>query len=357
MRYAKYSNHQPRHQNRRAAIFVDYEDLYASLSERLDNRSHPDDLIVEVIDELRRYLLEELRTPTNLTTAYADFSSLSNGSFIQRTLVLQDVDPRFAPTSVQANATEIQLCAETMDVLHQREDITTFAIVTGGRAYLPLLQQLKRYGRTALLVTLEAHRSTDALSFMGEEVFVDAYNLFSEPSRKLLLGDKVPSAVRNGAAPREPRENIAYRTVTNSAARQTLEIIEEHFGQYEEVYLTPLLRKLSELLGDEEHDPKSIINDLEDAGAVWLEKRRGFPYDYTVLIVDTEHPDVQLIRQEYYEQKGAEPDVFPDDEPQDPYYYDDYEDPVYSEEGEYVAPEAPDDIDYPEPEAREIDHD
>ncbi len=355
MRYAKYSNHQPRHQNRRAAIFVDYEDLYATLGERLDNRAHPDELIVEVIDELRRYLLEELRTPTNLTSAYADFSALGNGSFIQRTLVLQDVEPRFTPTAAQTNAAEIQLCTETMDVLHQREDITTFAIVTGGRAYLPLLQKLKHLGRTVLLVTLEAHRSTDALSFMGEEVFLDAFNLLSDPSRKLLLGDKMATAVHNGAPPREPRENIVYQTVTDEAARQTLEIIEEHFGQYEEVYLTPLLRKLSELLGDEEHDPKTIINDLEDAGAVWLEKRRGFPYDYTVLIVDTEHPDVQMIRQDFYDLKSAEGDTFPEDEVQDTYFYDDYEEPVYEEENDYVAPEATDDLDYPEPESREID--
>jgi hypothetical protein len=41
-----------------------------------------------------------------------------------------------------------------------------------------------------------------------------------------------------------------------------------------------------------------VINKLEDAGAVWLEKRRGFPYDYTVLLVDSEHPDVRQIQEE-----------------------------------------------------------
>jgi hypothetical protein len=45
-------------------------------------------------------------------------------------------------------------------------------------------------------------------------------------------------------------------------------------------------------------DPKEVINRLEVAGAVHLERRRGFPYDYTVLIVEAAHPDVQRIRNE-----------------------------------------------------------
>ena len=84
-----------------------------------------------------------------------------------------------------------------------------------------------------------------------------------------------------------------------------LEIIEEHFGQYDEVYLTPLLRKLSEELGDlEDHDPKSLIGDLENAGAVRLERRRGFPYDYTVLLVNPNHPEVQAVREEFAAENG-----------------------------------------------------
>lgn len=90
-----------------------------------------------------------------------------------------------------------------------------------------------------------------------------------------------------------------YRDITNPIARRTIEITEEHFGQYKEVYLTPLLRKLSDVLG-EEHDPKSLVSELEAAGAVRLEKRDGYPYDYTVLIMNEDHPDVQQIQDDYY---------------------------------------------------------
>ena len=87
-------------------------------------------------------------------------------------------------------------------------------------------------------------------------------------------------------------------------ARETIEITEEHFGQYDEVYLTPLLRKLSDVLG-EQHDPKSLVSELEAAGAVRLEKRDGYPYDYTVLIVNEDHPGVQEIQDDYYNRRSS----------------------------------------------------
>ncbi len=343
MRYAKYSNVPSRHQNRCAAVFVDFDNLFSLLTERLEDRSYPDAVITEAIDELRRYLIEELRTPTHLTNAYADFSALSgNGSFIQRSLILQDVDPRFTAGAVQDNAAEVQLCTELMEVLHRREDITTFAVMTGDRLYLPLMQHLKHSGRTVLLVTLDPP-SSEALSYLGEEAFVDLCNLLSEPTQRLLLGE---GAARNGSVGREPREGIEYLAITDLAARRTLEIIEEYFGQYEEVYLTPLLRKLSELLDDDEHDPKTIINDLEAAGAVWLEKRRGFPYDYTVLLVDTDHPDVREIQQAFYERQEAESDdAYYEEEPYDA--YDDYAEEDYDTyaEDEYTEDDLDEDLD------------
>ncbi|MEO1728516.1 MAG: NYN domain-containing protein, partial [Bacteroidota bacterium] len=47
------------------------------------------------------------------------------------------------------------------------------------------------------------------------------------------------------------------------------------------------------------------IGDLEECGAVRLERRRGMPYDYTVLIVNDEHPAVLEVRAEYAERGGT----------------------------------------------------
>jgi len=165
--------------------------------------------------------------------------------------------------------------------------------------------------------------SVDLLTFAGEEVFLNAANLLGENTRSQLLPGSGAATSMGTVSRRDTRADVTYHNITTPAERQTLEIIEEHFGQYEEVYLTPLLRKLSELLDEDIHDPKTIINDLEKAGAVWLEKRRGFPYDYTVLIVDTEHPDIRIIQQELFDRQSEDPE-FQDEEFSDPFYYDDY---------------------------------
>ena len=86
---------------------------------------------------------------------------------------------------------------------------------------------------------------------------------------------------------------------THEIDYDAIEVIERHFGHYDEIYLTPLLRRLSEEIGDVEgHDPKSLVADLEECGAVRLERRRGMPYDYTVLLVNAAHPAVVEVREE-----------------------------------------------------------
>ena len=296
----------------RAAVFVDYENLFSHLYSRTGPRARPDELISELLDELRRYLLEETRTQTAMITAYADFSEMhGNGQYIQRGLYLHGIEPRFVPASLQRNAAEIQLCVDAIEVLYNRSDVRTIVIVTGDRPYLPLVQQFKRHGTRAVIATFMPPPSTEQLPYVEDDVFLNAHNLLSEGSRRSLASTSTvhrsaPSSAPSPSYPTGRPHPVDYREISHSGALHALEIIEEHFGQYEEVYLTPLLRKLSELLDDEQYDPKSLISELEDAGAVWLEKRRGFPYDYTVLIIDTEHPDVSSVQKRIYRSPEAE---------------------------------------------------
>ncbi len=333
MRYSHPEPDKSRTQDHRAAIFVDYENLFSYLHSRIGPRGRPDELISEMLDEVRRYLLEEMRTNTALITAYADFGEMhGNGQYIQRALYLRGIEPCFVPATLQKNAAEIQLCVDAVEVLHNRPDVRTFVMVTGDRPYLPLVQQFKRYGCRALIATFAPPPSTEHLPGVEDDVFLNAVNLLSDPARRSL------ATTSHRGAPAQPQtrpEPVQYRAITDEGAHRALEIIEEHFGQYEEVYLTPLLRKLSELLDDEKYDPKSLISELEDAGAVWLEKRRGFPYDYTVLLIDAQHPDVATIQKEMYARD--QPEDFPvdydeGDEHDDYYAEDDYEEEEFAED-------------------------
>lgn len=326
--------------NRRAAIFVDYDNLFLHLYERMGPRSRPDDVITEVVQELKRYLLQDSRTSTAVVAAYADFSEMhGNGQRIQRGLYLHGIEPRFVPGAIQRNASEIQLCLDAAETLYNRQDIGTIAILTGDRPYLPLVQHCNRRGSRALIATFSPPSSAGQSSHVDEDVFLPAINLLGDTTRRSLSS---PRPVHRPVPPPPPaprKSPVDYMEIEHPGARRALQIIDEHFGQYPEIYLTPLLRKLSELLDDDRYDPKSLISELENAGAVWLEKRRGFPYDYTVLIIDAQHPDVQELQQRdhravapaavSYDEGARYAEPYPEerDEYDDPNEYDeDYED-------------------------------
>jgi hypothetical protein len=285
-----------------AATFVDYGNLYSVLAAQTDETHPPKAFATEILNEVRRYLAEGDDTPTVLGRAYADFNAIPDvdGAALLHELDREHLEPVFASTEVQGNTAELRLCMDVIDTLDAYPNLNTIVIVTGDRPYLPLARRIRERGCRALVAIVNPPRSQDGLPQSDADVYLDARNLLSRSSREALLQNASRSS--NGASSQASEHSAAqplYRPLTSSIARRTVEITEEYFGQYDEVYLTPLLRKLSDVLGDA-HDPKALVSELEAAGAVRLEKREGYPYDYTVLIVNDEHPSVQEIHDDYY---------------------------------------------------------
>ncbi len=289
-----------------AAIFVDYENLHHVINAQHASNRYPDEYAAEILNELRRYLQGNNDAPTSVARAYADFGALDgDGQFIQRSLHQDGFDPRFVSSAHQKNASELELSMDAVDLLNNRPDIATVVIVSGNRLYLPLVRRLRAMGRHVIVSPLFPPSAEDTPAFIHEDVIFDARNLLSSASREALLDGDYAQGSDDEDVPyrqRKPQPD-EYTPLKNPMALRTIAITEEHFGQYDEVYLTPLLRKLSDILGPE-HDPKSLISELEEAGAVRLEKRNGYPYDYTVLIVHNDHPDVQEVQENFYEYLG-----------------------------------------------------
>ncbi|MEM6645272.1 MAG: NYN domain-containing protein [Bacteroidota bacterium] len=279
---------------KKAVVFVDFDDLYRTLSPMVADDAYPDDIMVEIMSSTYKHVLDKARLTAGPALAYADFSEVRGNSLLtQRTLAHLGIEPRFVPQEAQSNAAELQICIEATRYAAQEPDLAACILVTGSRLYLPLMQYLRGQGLTVLIISLNATPSLKTLQFTNGVQFVDALSLLSEATRRALSTSVHPQEPE-AAAP-QPEEAKTYTTVESALAIQTIEVIEEAFGQYEEIYLTPLLRKLSDEFIDEDYDPKTIISELEVAGAVALQKRKGFPYDYTVLILDYNHPDVQDI--------------------------------------------------------------
>jgi hypothetical protein len=286
---------------------------------------------------------------------------------------------------MQVNASELTLCIDAATLIAERSDIGTVVVITGDRSFLPLVRSIRNSGRRALVAAVNPPPPGSTPSLGEDDAYLDARNLLSQSSRDDLTSGGVRNNERSYQQRRRPQRRSnqrretqsksapqssrRFRSIDNPMARRTVEITEEHFGQYKEVYLTPLLRKLSDVLG-EQHDPKSLVSELEAAGAVRLEKRDGYPYDYTVLILNQDHPDVQEIQDEYYSKSSnyngssdsySDYDSYEDDydnyEEED---YDDYEDASY-EDADYDESDAYEDEydeeDYDDPSVDEAEND
>jgi len=282
-----------------AAVFADYDNLLDVIRAEHSGNQYPDEYAAEILSEVQRYIKNRNDLPTSITRAYADFGALDDDApYIQRDLQRHGFEPRYVPTDLQRNAAEMQVALDVVQLLHTHASVDTVVLVSGDRPYLPLIRRVVEQGCKVLAVMLFPPHADDVPFFVKDDVFLDARTLLSDESRQA-FPDSDRSAYETPAR-LEPHE---YQSLTDPIVRRTVEVTDIHFGQYDEVYLTPLLRKLSDVLGPD-HDPKSPISRLEDAGAVRLEKRNGYPYDYTVLIMHDDHPDVQDIKNAHQTQSG-----------------------------------------------------
>ena len=274
-----------------AALFVDYQSLHHYLKGRTDGGSTAD-LAGQLFSALRAHLAE---TGDRIVRgrAYADFGALDDHArHVQRTLYLHGIEPVFVPATAHRNTTDLQLAVDAVTACHASAETGLFVLVSGDRDYVPVVQALVAAGRRVVVVGFREHLSPHLLEHTRGGRFVDAASL-------LPLGALAPET--DVGAPVSVTVFHAAQDPTHETAYDALDVIERHFGHYDEIYLTPLLRRLSEELGDREgHDPKSLVADLEECGAVRLERRRGMPYDYTVLIVNAEHPAVVEVREEVH---------------------------------------------------------
>lgn len=282
-----------------AAIFIDYQDLHFYLRKESD---FPDEVVFNLLDGLDHHLSGRERSRAVLSVAYADFEGGPHSSTVQQDLYLRGIEPQYVSITGQKSTVELQLTIEVMNILHTRPDIETIVLVAGGHDYLPLVKAVQKHGRRVVLVAFRSNPVSTLLQARRDDAFWDANLLLDVGTRRSSTRETTPQDSYESTGTFNKVKDLPY-----DMDHVALEIIDIHFGHYKEIYLSPLLRKLSEELDENcGHEPKSLIGDLEAAGAVRLEKRRGVEHDYTVLIVNYEHPDVVVIREDR-ERRGPTP--------------------------------------------------
>jgi len=309
-----------RSRTRNAVLLIDYTNVFGVISERIDN-DQPDAVVLDLVTSLKRHVSDHLKLKPIRSLAFANLPPGNHrGHRATGAWLSQGIEPRFCFARSRDEAAAIELAMEAMALSRELGPGTAFVILSGNQWFVPLVQRLFRAGHFVLMSTLESPSEPDDLPADCQDLYLNAEFLLGGPGRKLDLSSSADE--EEDAASKRPTEIVA---ITDTAVLKTLGIIESYFGQYEEIYLTPLLRKLSEVFEDPDEEPKVLINDLEQAGAVWLEKRRGFPHNYTVLLMNLEHPDVAEIKESSLtESEGFDSyDDEEEDRDEDDYYDDD----------------------------------
>lgn len=314
-------------------ILVDYDNLFNLLEAHTSKGEQPHRFLVAMQAELRRYLQDELSIRATRSIAFGDFTDHGiDAGVILTDLADSGIEPRHVPASRDRTDAEVDLTLRAAELLHTHRDIGAFVILSGNHWYLPLVRHLHGSGKFVLVASLELPPQVTGLPSGISDAYLNARFLLDARSRESIRDSRPASREPEGGQEGQPSESAQSRApevtvpIEDPGALHALEILEEYFGQYEEVYLTPLLRKLTEALDPEDGEPKDAVSILQESGAVWLEKRRGFPYDYTVLLVNGDHPDVQQVRESFADGADGASDGYEDD------FEDEYDDE--GEEGE-----------------------
>ncbi|MEP7219132.1 MAG: NYN domain-containing protein, partial [Bacteroidota bacterium] len=84
--------------------------------------------------------------------------------------------------------------------------------------------------------------------------------------------------------------------ILGDTERLCLEVLLKNYGRHPEVWMSPFLRKLSDALPRlADFERKALLTTLEAAGAIRIEKRRGEPYDYSIILVNYNHPTIREL--------------------------------------------------------------
>ena len=289
-----------------AALFLDFENIYYYLTNNLADGGHSADLILRMVEALRKQLAKENGESVIVSHAYADFDRANNVELSG--LYLLGVEPHHVTGTDHKNAADMKLCIDAMEMLYTRKEIGTFVVISGDRDYIPVIQHLKKNARMVRAVAFPENVSGDLKLNVGEEFFINAHSLLPENTvwRKPASVALVPPAavatpVREVAKPLVAAKPVSVRSafseelpVDDANCLRALQVMLSHFKGRAEIWMGPLLHKLrADMPQLADLDRKLLVTRLEGAGAIRVERRNGEAQQYSVVLVNWNHASVR----------------------------------------------------------------
>lgn len=271
--------------SRYIAIFVDFENLFYFLKNEFGDGQEASDALMKMLSKLRQELSSSFNEETIVFEAYADFERIPEN--VQSALYLIGAEAHYVLGTDHKNAADMQLCIDVLKVFYTRTEIATFVLVGGDRDYIPLIKHLQRHAKTVRVVAFPRQVSGDLKTIVGESFFLDATKFMPQTKKKAEPEKKV-------APPGAPKKPAAAPMRLDDDEITALRLMFEHFPGKTEIWMTPFLHKLrAELSLLDESERKSLVSGMAEAGAIRVEKRQGETHDYSVILLNWNHPDVQ----------------------------------------------------------------
>jgi hypothetical protein len=301
---------------RTCAVLVDFEDIYLTLAREegpTEDDSSGDvqalDDAVEVLSNLRERLRNRYNSIMAIGRSYADFDRVGGDAMAQ--LQLLAFEPRFMLNTGGRSSANVLLSIDAMEMLLTRPELDMFAIVGGGREYLPVVRRLREYMKRVVLVGFERATSGDLRQVVGEENYIAAEALL--PDAPAALSRLVPQGngrrmdsegdeeeYDEGEVEARSAEYERLEREPSPSTEENLELCMHElltaYYQFGErmVWLTPFLRLLNDRFPYlDNRGRKRLVEDLQARAAIRIEKVEGDPYPYSVVEINWENDWVQ----------------------------------------------------------------
>ena len=138
------------------------------------------------------------------------------------------------------------------------------------------------------------HAESAVVSTGGEGLSQPASNAGAASGPVVIPSDSQPASL--ASRDRDANDALFNKAITDldENERACLEVLLRNFGKYHDIFLTPFLRTLSDALPHiADWQRKALLGNLEFKGVLNLEKRTGIPYDFTVIVLNYNHPVVR----------------------------------------------------------------